>query len=160
MDKPKAKNGYRSLRAYWYFYIPLTIVLFLMVFFPIRIHIEPDFTRNYARWLSDDRLFYSGILLFCAICAVQVILRFRKRSKLLVTLALVCVLLSGLQVFDLIILRVDSASGWMNKIHYSPRFADDSIVCHTISEQSITGNRLFYVAYNINRYDSWPTCGG
>lgn len=158
MDKPKAKNGYRSLRIYWYFYIPLTVILSLMVFFPIRIHIEPDFTRNYARWLSDDRVFYSALLLLCMIFACRVVLRFRKRSKLLVILALVCVLLPGWQVFDLAILRTDGATGWMNKVHYGPRFQD--YPCHTISEQYITGNKLFAIAYNINRYDAWPGCGG
>lgn len=145
----KRKNP-DNIRPYWYVFLPLMIVLAIMVYFPLRIALDE---------LLLDTIFYGAIMLACIISAIHVYRRFRKRGRRLVGVILLCVLLSGWQAVDLAILRTGGWTGWMDKAHYSPRFSDDEIVCHSISEKGV-GNKLIAIAYEINRYDSWPACGG
>lgn len=150
MDRLKSKNNSQSLRFYWHFFIPLTVILSLMIFFPLRIALDE---------LLLDTIFYGVIMLACIISAIRIYLRFRRRSYRLVGIILLCILLSGWQVFDLAILRNGRQTTWIYDTSYEPRFKNDEIRCHTISERYF-GNDLIAIAYNINWQDSWGGCGG
>lgn len=155
MEKTKRKNP-DNIRPYWYVFLPLMIVLAIMVYFPLRIALDE---------LLLDTIFYGAIMLTCIMSAIHVNRRFHKQGRRLVVVILLCVFLSGWQVFDLIILRTGGQSGWIDKIHYGLRFPDDTIYgCNSVSERFIgyryIGNGLIAIAYDINWKDSWPNCGG
>lgn len=150
MDKTKRKNNPDSLRRYWYVFFPLMIILSLMIYFPLRIALDE---------LLYDTIFYSAILLICIVSAIRIYLRFRKRSRQLVFVILLCVLLSGWQVFDLAILRTGHQSSLIANTYYELRFRNDAILCHELSERHI-GNDVIAIAYDIDREASWPVCGG
>jgi hypothetical protein len=83
-----------------------------------------------------------------------------------------CSLLSGWQIFDLVILRYEgspahsyaSASnefepfnyGW---IWYNLRFRSPEIMCHSLYERYF-GNHLIAIIIEIKRDASWFACGG
>ena len=150
MDTAKTKKGFQSLRLYWYFFIPLTILLALMIYFPLRTALDE---------LLYDTIFYSVIMLICIISAIRVYLRFRKRGRRLVAIILLCVLLSGWQVFDLTVLRYGHSFPLPGYIYYTVRFPDKTILCHNITERYVS-NTFITVAYDINREASWFACGG
>jgi len=149
MDKPKGKNSPSSLRYYWYFFIPLTVILSLMIFFPLRIVIDE---------LLYDTIFYGVILLFCIASTVHIYLRFRERSHRLVAVLLLCTILSGWQVFDIAVLRTGGSNVWMHKIYYGVRFQHRH--CQIDFSERLVGNHVIAIAYDVNRNDLWPNCGG
>ena len=150
MEKSKRKI-HDNIRPYWYVFLPLMIALAIMIYFPLRIALDE---------LLLDTIFYGTIMLACIISAIHVYRRFRKRSRRLVVIILLCVFLSGWQVFDLNILRGAYLSPQMgNTIYYSVRFTNDEIICHNYTEQYI-GNDIIALVYDIDRNASWFRCGG
>lgn len=146
----KAKNTSKSLRFYWYFFLPLTLVLAVMIYFPLRIALDE---------LLLDIIFYGAIMLACILSAIRVYLRFPKRGRRLLAVILLCVLLSGWQVFDLTVLRYGNSTPLPGFIYYTVRFPNKTIVCHNITERYVS-NTFITIAYDINREASWFACGG
>ena len=97
----KTQESDNPLRRYWRAFIPLMILLNLMVYFPLRIHQRESFL---------DALFYGSISLLCIAAAIRVYRRFGKRNRVLIIVILVCAVLSGWQIFDMTILRLEGTS--------------------------------------------------
>lgn len=150
-------------RRYWAFFIPLTYLLALMVFYPLRIDLGEAF---------KDSLFYGSIALICVVAAFRVHRRYGKRGRRLIAVMLLCSVLAGWQIFDLVILRTGSATivgfgkalspalseqdglGW-----YVPRFPSPEILCHSMYERYY-GNKFIAITLEIKRNEIWPVCGG
>ncbi len=158
-----SENDVKRLRRYWRSSTLLTIVLALMVKYPLRIDLHESFY---------DCLFYGTISLICIISAVQIFLRFRWRSRWLIALLLLCSLLSSWQIVDMAVLRIEGPSahtyasledafepmhdGWA---WYNLRYPSDRIMCHALFERYY-GNNFIAIAYDIDRKATWFACGG
>lgn len=160
---PIRADGVINLRRYWAFFIPLTYLLALMVFYPLRIDLGEAF---------KDSLFYGSIALICMVAALRVHHRYGKRGRRLIAVMLLCSVLSGWQIFDLVILRYEDSpaysfagystefepftEGW---IWYKLRFRSPEIMCHSLFERYY-GNRFIAITLEIKRDATWLACGG
>lgn len=163
LDSGKTKNDGDTLRRYWRIFIPLTVILVLMVRFPLRIDLREAF------W---DAVFYGTISLTCIATAIYIYRRFGKRIYRLIAVMLLCSILSGWQIIDMTILRYDRPFGYSfaglanifeplhkGETYYSLHFPRDDIVCHILIERYI-GNNFMAIVYSTDRYASWGACGG
>ena len=150
-------------RRYWHFWLPITVLFALMIKFPLRIN---------QRESLLDTLFYGSIVIECLITAVRVYKRFGKRGHRLIAVILLCAMLSGWQIFDLDILRLEgpsayafsATSGIFEPLHdgwawYNLRFPNPNIMCNALFEQYF-GNNFIAITYEINRDATWFACGG
>jgi hypothetical protein len=163
MENNKPQNDAKGLRRYWLVFIPLTIVLALMVKFPLRIDLRESFY---------DCLFYGTISLICVATAIHAFRRFHRRSYWLIVILLLCSLLSGWQVVDMGILRYEGPPAYtfagsenaFEPLHhgwawYNLRYPSDKIMCHSLFERYY-GNNFIAIAYDIDRKATWFACGG
>jgi|GEM_PF-2193287 len=93
----KTKNG-NGIASYWRFVLLLTILLLLLLKFPLVINVYEKFY---------DTLFYGVISTGCLALAIRLYQRFRKRAYLLITVVFLCAGLSAWHIIDLHILRLD-----------------------------------------------------
>jgi hypothetical protein len=162
-EEIKGKNSVTNLRRYWRCFLPLTLILILMVNFPLRIDLRESF------W---DAVFYGIISLICILTAIQVYRRFGKGGLRLIAVILLCSVLAGWQIFDMVVLRLSgspahsfaSSSSPLEPLHdgwawYNLRFPSDEIMCHSLVERYF-GNHLIAITYEIKRDVSWFACGG
>jgi hypothetical protein len=151
------------LRQYWRAFLPLSIILTLMINFPLRIDLRESFY---------DALFYGTISLICIATTILVYRRFGKQGRYLIAVILLCSLLSGWQIFDLVILRYERppsvsfayASNTFEPFDhewawYGLRFRSPDIMCHSLYERYF-GNHLISITLEIKRDVSWYACGG
>lgn len=137
MDSPSEtpiQNDKPNLRRYWYFWIPTAIFLAIMVKFPLRFVIGESLF---------DIVFYGAIAVDCVVTVIRVYRRFGNRALRVISLILLCFVLSGWQVFDLAVLRYQGspASGFSSffgknefegMAWYNLRFRRDDIMCHSL----------------------------
>jgi hypothetical protein len=163
LEEIRHKNRASDLRSYWRYSLLLTMFLALMVKFPLRFH---------TRYSLPDVLFYGTISLACMAAAIRVYRRFGKDNRRLFAVILLCVMLCGWQIFDLVVLRYEGSpaysfaalsspfepptEGW---VWYNLRFRDSNIMCHSLYER-VFGNYYFAITLEINREASWFACGG
>jgi hypothetical protein len=135
-----------------------------MVKFPLRIDL---------RELFYDTLFYGTISLICIDQAIQAYRRFGKVGYRLITVILLCSLLSGWQILDLYVLRTGSPPsvlGFGNLMSpnftdndglawYGLRFPNEDILCHSLFERYY-GNYVIAITVEIRRDATWFACGG
>jgi hypothetical protein len=163
MEETKGNHGEVSLRPYWCFFLPLTTMLIVMVEFPLRIDLRESFA---------DALYYGTISLICIATAIRVYRRFGKHGYRLIALTLLCSVLSGWQVVDMMILRLEGPPAYtfagsadaFEPLHdgwawYGLRFRRDDILCHSLFERYI-GNNFIAIAYDIDRNATRFACGG
>ncbi len=167
MNPPaETQNPKPNLRPYWYFWLLVTIFLVVMVRYPIRIHVAQSIY---------SALFYGVIALGCLIASVRIYRR--KFSQSLTALVLLCVILSGWQVVDLLVLRarwspislsfcpLDGSdatcvlyhgSGW-----YTQRFVEQRTDCETpMLVERYLGNQNIAIVVSSDRNATWYPCGG
>lgn len=155
-ETTKHKNDVINQRRYWYFFLPLTLFLALMVKFPLRFILQESLF---------DILFYGVIALDCIITIVRIYRRFGKCVWHLMAVVFLCCVLSGWQVFDLAVLRYNGsqASGFGDDRegfqYYKFRFPNKDILCHTLYER-YWGNKYIMITVEINREATWFACGG
>lgn len=134
-----------------------------MVRFPVRIGL-PEVTYNV--------ILYTAISLICALLAVQVLRRFAARAYILAAALLLCILLAGWQIVDLLIVRIPGPAvfgfgptmsedfsshdgmGW-----YMLRFPNKEIFCNSLYEQ-YWGNHVIAITVIIDRDATWFACSG
>jgi hypothetical protein len=159
MKETVHQNHITNLRRYWRFFLPLTLILALMMKFPLRIALRESFF---------DALFYGTISLMCVAAAIYVYRRFSKTGLRLIAVILLCSFLSGWQIFDLVILRHETtfvffgfyeSPDYDGFAYYGLHFRNDDILCHVILERYF-GNYLVAITLEINREASWYSCGG
>jgi hypothetical protein len=163
MDAATPQHESTSLRRYWLVFLPTAFVLALMVRFPLQIALEESFL---------DALYYGGIVLVCIAAAIRAHRRFSKRARRLIALILLCSLLSGWQVFDMVILRQEGpfASSFTYPLtpleplqeqwaSYNVRFPNPAIVCH-IRVERYFGNSILAITLEIKRDATYAVCGG
>jgi hypothetical protein len=163
LEETRHKNRASDLRSYWRYSLLLTVFLALMIKFPLRFYMGKSL---------HNALFYGTISLACIAAAVRVSRRFGKRNSLLIAIILLCAVLSGWQIFDLLILRTGNPSVYGFGSSMSPNFADhdgvawyglrfpnEDIMCHSLSERYF-GNYLIAITLKINREATWFACGG
>jgi hypothetical protein len=161
MGETKSNNEAANLRRYWRFFLPLTLILVLMVRFPLRIDLRESFY---------DTLFYGTISLICIVTAIRVYRRSSTHGLRLIVVILLCSVLSGWQIFDLVILRYEgspahvfaSTSDAFEPLHhgwawYNLRFPNHP--CQSLFE-SYFGNHLIAITLEIKRDATWFSCGG
>jgi hypothetical protein len=161
VEKSKRKNGELDTKRYWQIFGTLAIVLLIMVRFPVRV------------WLIetlDDILIFGILSLGCLYTALRVYRQRRWQSWRLMAVILLCAALSGWQVFDLAVLRLDSgivslSFGWGRDVPdyigrgwYNPRFPNEDIYCHSIYE-GYFGNGYIAITTDI-QHTTWYACGG
>ena len=162
-EKMKNKNSPSSIRRYWYFVIPLTIFLLLMVKFPLRILVREKFA---------DALFYGAISLGCIALSVHLYRRFRKMASRLILITLLCSVLSGWQIFDLYYLRTSIGlltwgsegyfsfeSEYQGLAFYGLRFSHQN-GCAPGLEEFYWGRPELAITIKIDRNAIWYACGG
>jgi hypothetical protein len=155
-DKPNTKH-------YWRFMLPVAFILALMVKFPVRFGL-PELTYTV--------FFYATISLICLAVAIHCFRRFRKRGYRLISVILLCAVLSEWQVFDLLALRTGRPAAWgfgptldhslsdyEGLAYYGLRFPNKAILCNVVYERYF-GNQVMAVTVEINRDASWFACGG
>lgn len=163
MEETKHQNGSTNLHHYWRLFLPLTVILALMVKFPLRIGIGE---------LLYDLLFYGTISLICIATMIHVLKRAGKGAYRLIAIMLLCCLLSGWQVFDLYVLRMGRPAVYGFGNAMSPNFTDqdgvglyvlrfprDDILCHSLYERYY-GNYEIAITVELNRDATWFACGG
>lgn len=163
MKVTKRKSKAPNLRLYWQVFLPLTLILALMVKFPLRIDV---------RELFYDMVFYGTISLICVATAIQLYRQVGKSGYRLIAVVVLCCILSGWQIFDLYVLRTGSPSvyGFGNTMSrnftdndglawYGLRFPSDKIMCHSLYEQ-FYGNYMIAITVEIRRDATWFACGG
>lgn len=167
--KTKRKNDDRHQRYYWLIFTLLTCLLIANLKFPLRPFLWAG--------LFGSVIFYAIVSYKCVRLAKRMYNQFGKHSRSLVTVILLCAILSGWQVFDLTILRKNIFSRASGSIRvggtpaeyehikdyvwwdwYSPRFPDENIMCHMIYEETF-GNGLIAIAIKID-HRPWYVCGG
>lgn len=162
-NKVKRKNNKDELHLYWRIFIPVTALLGLMIFFPLRIDQREAFL---------DSVFYGSISLACLATAFRVFQWYGKQSRWIVVIIVICSILSGWHVLDMAVLRYEGTPAYtfagsanvFEPLHdgwawYGLRFRNDEIVCHSLFERYI-GNNFLAIAYDIDRFASWFACGG
>lgn len=154
-----------ELSRFWWILITLLIFLALMVKFPLRIFIGESLF---------DSLFYGPISLMCVVFAQRIYSRFGDNSHRLLLLLLLCSLLAGWQVFDLIGLRYESSSvhGFGPEMStyfteydglawYNPRFQNNRHICDVgFIYERYYGNKTIAITVEIRRGATWFACGG
>jgi hypothetical protein len=141
----------------------LAFVLALLVKFPLRIDLHE---------LDHDVLFYGTITLFCVVTAAHVYRRSGRHGYRLIAVFLLCSMLSGWQIFDLLVLREGSPSviyfgnemGSGNNDYeggawYNLRYPNEEIMCNSLIEKYF-GNYTIAITTSINRDATWFACGG
>lgn len=162
MEKSKRKNGELNTKRYWQIFGILAIILLVMVRFPVRI------------WLSetlDDILIFGIVSLGCLYMAIHIYRQSKWQFKRLMMVILLCVTLSGWQVFDLAVIREinrvpvlvfgvwsDNTPDYFGFAWYAPRFPNDDIICHSIYEKYM-GNYQIAITIEIT-HTTWFACGG
>lgn len=162
-EEVKHKQDADRLGCYWRFILPLCLILAFMVIFPLRIALPG---------LECDVIFNGSISLICAALAIRVYQRFGGRRYRLISVLLLCFMLSGWQVFDLLVLRTGSPGVWgfgpgMSQSFtdydglawYELRFPNEEIMCNSLFEQ-YWGNQILAITVRINRDATWFACGG
>ncbi len=163
-EETNHKVNSTNLRRYWRFWLPITIILALMVKFPLRIDLRESFL---------DALFYGSITLTGIATAVRVYRRFGEQGRRLIAVTLLCSVLSGWQIFDMVVLRQEispahsfaSGSSPLEPLHngwawYNLRFPNPNIVCNYALFERYVGNHMIAIVYEINRDATWFSCGG
>lgn len=153
----------KTQHRYWRFWLFVTIILSLMVKFPLRIMLRESFV---------DTLFYGAITFSCIVAATRVYRRFGRESRRLTAVILLCSLLSAWQIFDLDVLRLEgppayafsATAGIFEPLHYgwawyNLRFPNPNVMCNSLFELYF-GNNVIAITYEINRDATWFACGG
>ena len=158
----------RIPHRYWYFFVPLTLFLALMVKYPLRIHVQQSIY---------SAVFYGLITLACLLTAIWVYRRWGKRCQHLILVIVLCSALSGWQVVDLLLLRTDWAnmSGGFCPLDgsdeycpphygfswYDQRFVEQRSRCDTpMLLEWYFGNKDIAITVSIWRNATWFPCGG
>lgn len=153
----------RAVRL-WCIVVPLLVLLFIFLRYPLRIDTGE---------LDHDIQFYGAITLITGLCAFALFRRYRRSVGRLMIALLICALLSGWQVFDLMILHnggpmvdrfwpdeelrelpLDQGWNWFNV-----RFKRGDVQCHTMWERYY-GSRNFAITIEMDRNATWLACGG
>ena len=163
MEKVKRKNDTPDLHRYWRFFLPLTVVLGLMVKFPLCIDMRESLC---------DALFYGTISTLCVLTAARIYYRAGQHGYRLIAVIGLCSLLSAWQLVDPVILRdggsfdhsYGSATSIFEPLHeggawYFPHFPRDDIQCHKHYERYF-GNHMIAIVLEIKRDATWAGCGG
>lgn len=153
----------RAIRL-WCIVLPLLLLLLVFLRYPLRIETgEIDY----------DIQFYGAITLISGLCALTLARKYRHSASRLAIALFICALLSGWQVFDLMILRAGfygylfwpDGAGYDLPINqgismFHARFSNEEPpICHGITE-IYYGNSHFAITIEMNRYAAIYDCGG
>jgi hypothetical protein len=162
MNFLKRKNSELNANRYWLIYIPITVIMFLSLRFPLRIMLEETLS---------DVLFYTALTLGFLLSMANVYRLSRWEFKRLLVIILFCASLSSWQIVELTLLRkmevlsILPYYAYINAdtphwVIYARPEQSDGVRCYGVWEE-VLGNKYIAVAvrvyYNSRRNicDSW-----